>query len=94
MSISPAKTARHRPDPSAIDVPGLRDDLTTDGLPLDGDNLRKRVFYRLLDKANVKRIRLHDLRHTNDSLLIQNGESPACVRDQLGHSSIQVTVDI
>jgi integrase len=37
---------------------------------------------------------LHDLRHTFASLLIQNGESLAYVRDQLGHSSIQVTVDI
>jgi integrase len=31
---------------------------------------------------------------TYASLLIQNGESLAYVRDQLGHSSIQVTVDV
>jgi integrase len=52
------------------------------------------VFYPLLEHAKVKRVRLHDLRHTNASLLIQNGESLAYVRNQLGHSSIQVTVDI
>lgn len=68
--------------------------LTPEGTPLDGDNLRNRVFYRLLEAAKVKQIRLHDLRHTYASLLIQNGESLAYVRDQLGHSSIQVTVDI
>ncbi|MEP6593960.1 MAG: site-specific integrase, partial [Acidobacteriota bacterium] len=68
--------------------------LTPEELPLDGDNLRSRVFYRLIEQATVKRIRLHDLRHTYASLLIQNGESLAYVRDQLGHSSIQVTVDI
>jgi len=34
------------------------------------------------------------LRHTYASLLIQAGESLAYVRDQLGHHSIQVTVDI
>lgn len=61
--------------------------LTSEGLPIDGDNLRSRVFYRLLEAAQVKRIRLHDLRHTYATLLIQNGESLAYVRDQLGHSS-------
>ena len=33
-------------------------------------------------------------RHTFDSLLIQAGASLAYVRDQMGHSSIQVTIDI
>lgn len=64
-----------------------------EGKPLDGDNLRRRVFYKILAKAGLRRIRLHDLRHTFASLLIQNGESLAYIRDQLGHSSIQVTVD-
>ncbi len=68
--------------------------LTPDGRPVDGDNLRQRVFYRLLEKAGLRRIRLHDLRHTYASLLIQQGESLAYVQEQLGHSSIQVTVDV
>jgi integrase len=33
------------------------------------------------------------LRHTFASLLISQGESLAYVRDQLGHHSIQITVD-
>ena len=37
--------------------------------------------------------RIHDLRHTYASLLIQQGESLAYVRDQLGHHSIKLTVD-
>jgi integrase len=61
---------------------------------LDKSNLRKRVFYRTLDKAGLRRVRIHDLRHTYASLLIQQGESLAYIRDQLGHHSIQVTVDI
>jgi integrase len=65
-----------------------------EGNPLDGDNLRHRVFYKVLAKAGLRWIRFHDLRHTFASLLIQNGESLTYVRDQLGHSSIQVTVDI
>ncbi len=65
-----------------------------EGGPLDGDNLRRRVFYKLLAKAGLRRIRFHDLRHTYASLLIAQGESLPYIRDQLGHSSIQVTVDI
>jgi integrase len=63
------------------------------GKHLDGDNLRHRVFHRVLAKAGLRRVRLHDLRHTFASLLIQQGESLAYVRDQLGHASIQLTVD-
>jgi Phage integrase family len=37
--------------------------------------------------------RFHDLRHTFGSLLIQDGASLAYVKDQMGHSSIQITVD-
>lgn len=36
----------------------------------------------------------HALRHTFASLLIQQGESLAYVRDQMGHHSIKITVDI
>ena len=64
-----------------------------DGGPLDGDNLRHRVFYKLLAKAGLRRVRFHDLRHSYASLLIAQGESLAYIRDQPGHSSIQLTVD-
>jgi integrase len=64
------------------------------GGPLDGDNLRKRVFYKLLEKAGLRHIRIHDLRHTFASLLLQNGESLKYIQEQLGHSSIQITMDI
>jgi integrase len=45
-------------------------------------------------QAGLRKIRLHDLRHTFGSLLIQNGASIVYVKEQMGHSSIQVTVDI
>jgi integrase len=65
-----------------------------DGSPMDGDNLRHRVFYPLLEKADVPRIRFHDIRHTFASLLLQNGESVHYVKEQMGHASIQTTVDV
>ena len=57
-------------------------------------NLRDRIFYGLLTKAKIRKVRFHDLRHTFASLLLQNGESPVYVKEQMGHSSIQVTVDL
>ena len=63
------------------------------GRLINSFNLRPRVFHRTLEKAGLRRIRIHDLRHTFASLLIQNGESLAYVKDQLGHHSIQITVD-
>jgi len=35
----------------------------------------------------------HCLRHTFASLLLQAGESPQYVKEQLGHASITLTVD-
>ena len=60
---------------------------------LHHNNLRDRIFYGLLKKAGLRQVRFHDLRHTFASLLLQNGESPVYVKEQLGHSSIQITVD-
>jgi len=60
---------------------------------MDPYNLKDRYFYKCLEKAGLRRIRFHDLRHTFATLLLQNGESLAYVKDQLGHSSIRMTVD-
>ena len=65
-----------------------------EGRPLHHNHLRKGLFYRLLKATGMRKIRFHDLRHTFASLLLQQGESPVYVREQMGHSSIQVTVDL
>ncbi len=67
---------------------------TASGTILDPDNLYHRYFQPVLTKAGLRKIRLHDLRHTFGSLLIQSGASIVYVKEQMGHSSIQVTVDI
>jgi integrase len=60
----------------------------------DMKNLKKRHFQKCLGKAGLRRIRFHECRHTFASLLIQNGESLTYVKEQLGHSSIKITVDV
>jgi hypothetical protein len=45
-------------------------------------------------KVGLQKFRFHDLRHTFDSLLIQAGVSSAYVQKQMGHRSIQVTIDV
>jgi len=67
--------------------------LAPEGGVLDPDNLIKRYFLPAVEFAGLRRFRFHDLRHTFGSLLIQNGASLAYVKEQMGHSSIQVTVD-
>jgi integrase len=57
-------------------------------------NYIRRVFKRLLAQAGLREIRLHDIRHTFASLLLSDGASPVYVKEQLGHTSIQMTVDI
>lgn len=64
-----------------------------EGGRLDTKNLYHRAWKGSLNKAKLAHRRLHDLRHTFATLLIMNGESLAYVRDQLGHSSIMLTVD-
>ena len=63
-----------------------------EGTALEERNVRH-VFTRMLEKAELRQIRVHDLRHTFASLLLQQGESVVYVKEQLGHGSIQITVD-
>ena len=42
-------------------------------------------------KAGVKRIRIHDLRHSHISLLIDMGFSAVAIADRVGHESIDIT---
>jgi integrase len=60
---------------------------------LDPANLIHYYFTPSVEAAGLRHIRFHDLRHTFGSLLIQQGASLTYVKEQMGHSSIQVTVD-
>ena len=45
------------------------------------------------EKAGVKRIRIHDLRHSHVSLLIDMGFSVVAIGDRVGHESERITLD-
>lgn len=54
-----------------------------------GNNLSK-----ICKENNLKRIRLHDLRHSHASLLIELGFSPHLIAERLGHESVTITLEI
>jgi integrase len=60
---------------------------------LDPHTLIKRHFVPVFEKAKIRRVRFHDLRHTNASFRIAEGQNPKYIEDQMGHASIQTTFD-
>lgn len=57
----------------------------------------KALIYRAIAKgcelSGVKRIRIHDLRHSHASLLIELGFSPVLIAERLGHENVQTTLN-
>lgn len=43
-------------------------------------------------KSGIKRIRVHDLRHSHASMLIEEGFSALLISERLGHESIETTL--
>jgi len=73
-----------------------KDDLvfsTPQGSPLRPNTIT-RAWTILAAKAGVKRIRLHDARHTHASLMLKQGIHPKIVQERLGHSTISMTLVI
>ena len=44
-------------------------------------------------ESGVKRIRLHDLRHSHASMLVEMGFQPLEIKDRLGHEKIETTLN-
>ncbi|MGE0297208.1 MAG: tyrosine-type recombinase/integrase [Dehalococcoidia bacterium] len=51
-------------------------------------------FNRIVDTAGVRRIRLHDVRHTYSTLSLDSGVEPKVLSDRVGHSNPAVTFQI
>ncbi|MBI3977171.1 MAG: site-specific integrase [Chloroflexi bacterium] len=63
------------------------------GTPLERHNVY-REFIALGEKADLPRIRLHDLRHTCATLLLLTGRPVKAVSEMLGHASVTITLEI
>lgn len=50
-------------------------------------------FARACERAGLERMRIHDLRHTAASLMVQAGANVKAVQRQLGHASAAMTLD-
>jgi integrase len=59
------------------------------GTPVNPENLVKRSFKVLLQRAGLPEIRFHDLRHTCATLLLGRGMHPKIVQELLGHVTIR-----
>jgi integrase len=58
------------------------------------DNLTKRSFKSLLERAGLPDIRFHDLRHTAATLLLSRGVNVKLVSEMLGHADVTTTLRI
>lgn len=66
---------------------------STVGTALEPRNV-SRAFGELCDKHGFRRVRLHDLRHTCVSLLLSLGVHPRVVMEIVGHSAIEMTMNV
>ena len=53
-----------------------------------------RAFARLVEKSDLPRIRLHDLRHTHATHLLAANVNVRVVSERLGHASTAFTLDV
>jgi len=63
-----------------------------DGRPVAPAEISK-DFARLVSKKNIRRISLHNLRHTHATLLLRANVHPKVVSERLGHATIGITLD-
>ena len=63
-----------------------------DGSPIKPDSMTRK-WRRFLESNNLPSIRLHDLRHSNATALIQAGVNPKVVQQRLGHSDVSITLN-
>jgi integrase len=57
------------------------------------DNFMARVFRPAVRRADLAPLRFHDLRHTYAALMVAAGAHPKLLQAQLGHTSINVTLN-
>jgi integrase len=63
------------------------------GTPLEPRNLT-RMWVKLVDELSFRKVPLHALRHTCVSLLLALGVHPRVVMEIVGHSAIEMTMNV
>lgn len=53
-----------------------------------------RLFAQVVERAELPPMRFHDLRHTAATVMLIRGIHPKVVQEMLGHSSIQITLNL
>jgi integrase len=53
----------------------------------------RRAFKATVDQLNVSKIRLHDLRHTHATFLLENKVNPKIIQERLGHKNVNITLN-
>ena len=66
---------------------------TRGGVVWRKDNFMARIFRPAVRRAELAPLRFHDLRHTYAALMVAAGAHPKLLQAQLGHSSINVTLN-
>ena len=64
------------------------------GDALQANNLGQRIYQKIIKAAGVRAIKLHGLRHTSATLLLQAGVPAHVVQRRLGHKRIEMTLGI
>lgn len=62
-------------------------------ISLTKNSIEKQYKKILARDKSLKKIRIHDFRHSHASLLINQGEDYLVVKERLGHASITTTID-
>lgn len=96
-TLEALKAHRKRQAELRLAAPEWRDhDLivcTGRGTPVQPCGNVQRSFEALVKQAGLRRIRVHDLRHTHATLLLLAGVPAKVVSERLGHASIGITLD-
>ena len=66
----------------------------TSGTFYDAFNVDRSIYRcHTVSSADSKRIRIHDLRHSHASLLVELGFQPLAIAERLGHEKIETTLN-
>ena len=67
--------------------------MQADGTPLQPNSLTH-AFTPFMEARGLKRVRLHDLRHSHATHMLAAGVHPKIASERLGHSKVGITLDL